>query len=219
MPDRNRPVAGSSASGPSTEDEARARLLAVVLGWTPMPAVCSQRWRRSAADGFLVTPPATADRREPSLDDIGWFALGDVGARRATTHPEGAQRWRLYQALYRQGPSRRAIVCSRPVYCATLACLAQSSQAGIPAPEGIPAFHPDVEQAGGGPIVCVALPSDDSSSFEPVLTALADRPACLLAGYGLLVTGTSLEEARWRTVEIENLAGIYWRLILARQGR
>ena len=59
-----------------------------------------------------------------------------------------------------------------------------------------PAFHPDVTSAAGGAIAFAdcGLPGAALQS-EPVLAALRDRWACLLAGWGLLACGASLPAA------------------------
>lgn len=213
------------------EDEARADLLAAALaiagpcaqpGQFAGSASLSLRWGRSGADGLLITPSAWAGATA-TPDDIVWLALADDGPPRldsptqASAQQEPSAEWRLHCELYRRRKDVGAAIRSRPVFCTTLACLARVHR------EGFPAFHPDVDRAGGGSIRCVdyapfgapagAPDPAEPQALERVVAALSARAACLLAGRGLLVAGATLRAAADATAELERLAQIYWQVL------
>jgi L-fuculose-phosphate aldolase len=208
MPERLRALPGS----PGCEDDAREALLATARATPSGPASLSLRWRRSGADGFLITP----DRQPGRLagpDDVSWMAVlsespPEEGAASGRAWRPPAQ-WRLHRDLYRRREGLGAVILSRPVYCTTLACNPRIQK------EGIPAFHPDVAVAGGDSIACAAsAPGDSPAALEHLAAALSGRSACLVASLGLLATGTNLQAAADLAAEIETLAQIYWQVLM-----
>lgn len=166
----------------------------------------SLRWRRSGAEGFLVTsgPQASAD---PVLEHVAWTTLAEPASDDEDAADQPAQ-WRLHRDVYRQRRDVVAIVRSRPAFSTALACMPAIRRSGIPF------FHPDVSVAGGDSIRCAAdAPPGSPAGSDQVLAALQDRTACLLAGRGLLVTGPTLSAAVGLTAEIEALAQIYCQIL------
>jgi len=215
------------------EDEARDALVAAVgqFGAAPGPACLSVRWDRSGADGLLLMSPAPARVKWLSLADV---AAGDGPAGEgpaddgpaddgpADDGPAGAggrtqsrvarlAEWRLHRDIYRRRDDVAAIVRSRPVFSTALACMPSIQKAGLPM------FHPDLAQAGGGAIRCAqSAPPGSAGLSDHVLAALDGAVACLLAGRGLLVTGASLQAATQLSAELEVLAQIHVQVLQMR---
>ena len=196
------------------EDEARESLLkareALVDVAGPVGAGClSLRWNRSGGAGMLITggiPRVAA--AAPEVPAIHWLSLAERRGSLPAPQAPATDEWRLHRHLYLRRSDVEAIVRCRPAYATTLACGRAAAR------DGIPAFHPDVTATAGGPLACVecGLPGTDLRP-EPLLAALHDRWACLLAGWGLLTCGASLAAAASRAVEVEALSRIWWHLL------
>lgn len=194
------------------EDDERGALMAAAQ--TPAgagigmdkSASLSMRWRRSSADGLLITP-GVSPGRAATPDQVAWVSMQAGGS----PDNEGSRpppQWRVHRDIYRQRPGVGAIVQARAVFSTTLACTARIQQ------EGIPAFHPGIALAGGDSIRCAADADPESQALsDPIGAAMKDRAACLIAGHGLLATGATLQAAMDLCVEIETLARIYWQIL------
>jgi L-fuculose-phosphate aldolase len=85
-------------------------------------------------------------------------------------------------------------------FCSALACLRRD----------IPAFHYMVAKAGGDSIRCSAYATFGTQALsDAVVTALADRSACLMANHGMIALGGDLQAALLLAQEVESLAGQY----------
>jgi L-fuculose-phosphate aldolase len=97
-----------------------------------------------------------------------------------------------------------AVVHTHAPFATTLACLSR----------GIPAFHYMVAQAGGRDIRGAPYATFGTQELsDRALAALDGRLACLLAHHGMIAVGASLSAALALAVEVETLAGIYWRAL------
>ena len=201
------------ATSHGCEDEAREALLkareALAQAGGPAGAGClSLRWHRSGGAGMLIiaasSPMAAA---APEALPILWLPLEERRGPLPAAEAPPTDEWRLHRDLYQRRTDVEAIVRCRPTYATAIACCSTTAGAGIPA------FHPDVAAIAGGALACVdcGLPGT-SLRCEPLLPALHDRWACLLAGWGLLACGASLAAATSRAVEVEALARIWWHL-------
>lgn len=95
---------------------------------------------------------------------------------------------------------------AHPMFATTLACLRRD----------IPAFHYMVAVAGGPDIRCAPYATFGTEALSAhALAALEGRRACLLANHGMIALGRDLGDAFKLAVEVETLAGMYWRASLA----
>ena len=207
MPDRRLP-------SHACEDEAREALLKAretlaVAGGAAGSACLSLRWHRSGGAGMLITAAtAQVQAAVSEAPPILWLALEERRVPLPAAEAPPTDEWRLHRDLYQRRSDVEAIVRCRPTYATAIACCRPT------APDGIPVFHPDMAGIAGGALACVdcGLPGT-SLRFEPLLPALHDRSACLLAGWGLLACGASLAAATSRAVEVEALARIWWHVL------
>ncbi|MEO7762703.1 MAG: class II aldolase/adducin family protein [Casimicrobiaceae bacterium] len=162
-----------------------------------MPATASGT--DALRDRFIITPTSVRyDRLQP--DDLALMSLAAVDEREFTGKLLPSSEWRFHRDIYRARPDVQAIVHTHGVHATTLACLGR----------GIPAFHYMVAIAGGHDIRCAPYATFGTQALsDRVVSALADRHACLLAHHGLIATGASLERALAIAVEVETLARIY----------
>ena len=167
------------------------------------------RWSRSAASGFLIRPllwPVGPVEADP----IGFVDLSADPDE--STGPAGvplrSSDWPLHRDLLVARPGVGAIVLVAGMDSLVLAC-SRRVQAG-----GMPSFQPASRVAGGDTIGCTT-PSPDgmSTSGQPVLDALADNRACLVAHRGLLAIGADLDAAVVVAATVEALCCQYRRLL------
>ena len=112
--------------------------------------------------------------------------------------------WRFHRDIYRARPEAGAVVHAHAPYGTTLACLGR----------GIPAFHYMIAVAGGDTIRCAPYATFGSQALsDHALAALEGRRACLLANHGMIALGPDLAAAFDLAVEVEALAGQYWRAL------
>ena len=152
--------------------------------------------------GLLITPSGVPyDGMDP--DDVVELAGdGSVSAARPGLLP--STEWRLHTAILRDRPDVDAVVHAHPPYATTLACLRRE----------IPAFHYMVAVAGGSSIRCAAYATFGTQALaDNALRALADRRGCLLAHHGLVACGPDPAGALALALEMEALAGQYWRAL------
>lgn len=152
-------------------------------------------------NGYLVTPSAMAyDTLEP--DDLVFMNLD--GSARGRRRP--SSEWRFHQDIYLMRADAGAVVHCHSPHATTLACLGK----------GIPPFHYMVAVAGGEDIRCAGYATFGTQDLsDRALKALAGRKACLLANHGMIAIGGDLDEALSIAVEVETLAGQYWRCLQA----
>lgn len=146
-------------------------------------------------DGILITPTSLAyDRMQPQ--DIVWMGFdGTVDGALAPS-----SEWRFHLDIMRAKPEVGAVVHAHPHACTTLAIMEKP----------IPPIHYMVAVCGGHDIRCAPYATYGTEELSKyALAALEGRSACLLAHHGSIVTGTTLDQAMWRAVEVETLAKQY----------
>ena len=155
----------------------------------------SARW----GDGLLITPSGMPyDRLVP--DSVVHLTMD--GFHDGPLSP--SSEWRFHRDILAARPEVGAIVHTHSPHATTLACL------GRP----IPAFHYMVAVAGGTDIRCAPYATFGTQALsDHALAALDGRAACLLANHGMIATGPDLEKALALAVEVETLAGMYWRAL------
>jgi L-fuculose-phosphate aldolase len=155
----------------------------------------SVRW----GGGFLVTPSGMEyDTLKPG--DI--VAMDMAGRARGARKP--SSEWRIHRDILASRPEAGAVLHAHPPYATTLAVLGR----------GIPAFHYMVAMAGGDSIRCAPYETFGTEELsKAALKALQGRRACLMANHGMVVFGRDIPHALRVALEVETLAGQYWRAL------
>lgn len=150
---------------------------------------------RRDAHRFFVSPSGMAyEALEP--DDIPLVSVDGrwFGRRRPSSE------WRFHRDIFRCRDDVGAIVHTHSRMATALACTGR----------GIPAFHYMVARAGGAEIRCAPYHTFGTQSLsDAVVSALADRKACLLANHGVITVGPDLPSALALAREVEELAAQY----------
>lgn len=149
--------------------------------------------------GFLVTPsgmPAAA----LAPQDIVWIGFdGRVEGSRAPS-----SEWRFHHDLLVSRPDLGAVIHTHAPFCTTLAVMGR----------GIPAFHYMIAVAGGVDIRCAPYATFGTPELSAAaVEAMRDRKACLLGQHGMIAAGETLAKALKLTVEVEELAQVYWQAL------
>ncbi|MBL3596460.1 class II aldolase/adducin family protein [Rhodovulum sulfidophilum] len=148
-----------------------------------------------SGEGILVTPTSLPyDDMTP--EDIVWIGFdgGVEGSRRPSSE------WQFHRDIMAARPEVEAIVHAHPTACTTLSIMQKD----------IPPLHYMVAICGGHNVRCAPYATFGTKELsDHALAALEGRSACLLAHHGMIVTGSSLDQAMWRAVELETLAKQY----------
>jgi L-fuculose-phosphate aldolase len=145
--------------------------------------------------GIQITPTSLSyDLMQP--EDIVW--LGFDGTVKGTRQP--SSEWRFHLDIMRAKPDVGAIVHAHPTACTTLSIMGKA----------IPPLHYMIAICGGHDIRCAPYATFGTEELSKhALAALDGRSACLLGHHGMIATGSSLEQAMWRAIEVETLARQY----------
>lgn len=146
--------------------------------------------------GYIITPGALpAESVHPEDLVFMGFDWTHGGGQRPPP-PE----WRIHRDIYQAHTGAQAVVRMQSPHATALACLGRS----------IPAFHYEVALAGGEEIRCAPYATSGTAELaRNVLEALAGRRACIVAHYGVVAFGDSLERAVALAEKVEDLARIY----------
>jgi len=155
----------------------------------------SVRWR----DGLLVTPSGV------DYDALGPASIVHMAMDGTWSGPlRPSSEWRIHRDILAARPELGAVVHAHSPYATTLACHGR----------GIPAFHYMVAVAGGDSIRCAPYATFGTQGLsDDALAALGGRKACLLANHGMIACGADLAQALKIALEVETLAGQYWRAL------
>ena len=184
-----------------SEHELREAIIATALKMNALGINQGKAGNVSArhGEGYLVTPSGLP-YEETHAEDIVRMDLQGTAQGQRTPSSE----WRFHQDIYRARPEVNAIVHAHSPYATSLACLGLE----------IPAFHYMVAVAGGKNIRCALYATFGTQALsDNAVAALTGRKACLLAQHGMIAVGTSLKSALALAVEVESLAGQYWRVL------
>ena len=147
------------------------------------------------SEGFLITPSGTP------YEEI--TAGGIVLVDRDGQWPAGqrpSSEWRFHRDIYLARADTQAIVHVHPPYATALAMCRKD----------IPPAHYMIAVGGGDSIRCAGYHTYGTQALsDAVVAALEGRLACLMANHGMIALGSSLAQAMWRAVEVENLARQY----------
>ncbi len=155
----------------------------------------SVRCGTDPADGFFLTPTSLPyDRMVP--EDI--VHVGLDGKCTGTRHPSSELPFHL--EIMRTRPDATAIVHTHSLHATAVSCLRRD----------LPAVHYLVGLFGGATLRCADYATFGTPELSAnLLRALTGRRGALLANHGLVVLGSSLEQALSLTLEAETLAKIY----------
>lgn len=152
-----------------------------------------------SGEGFLVTPSGVAAEQLRPSDIVYMEFDGTVIGQRAPS-----SEWRFHFDILHSRPELGAVIHTHAPYCTTLAVMGRS----------IPAFHYMVAVAGGNDIRCAPYATFGTPELcAGAVTAMEGRKACLLAQHGMIAAGESLDKALKLTVEVEDLARVYWQAL------
>lgn len=152
-----------------------------------------------SGDGYLITPSGVPAEKLAPADLVFMDFDGIVEGRRAPS-----SEWRFHYDIFASRPELGAVIHTHAPYCTTLAVMGM----------GIPAFHYMIAVAGGPDIRCAPYATFGTQALcDGAVKAMEDRKACLLAQHGMIAAGASLDLALKLTVEVEDLARIYWQAL------
>lgn len=152
----------------------------------------SLRW----GDGLLITPTGMAYETLQPEDIVAIDYNGRVkeGQRKPSSE------WQFHAAVLEVRPELNAVLHAHSPKATALAVLGRELRP----------FHYMIAVAGGNSVRCAPYATFGTRELaDNVVTAMAERKACLLANHGILTAGADMEEAFAVLQEIENLCGIY----------
>ena len=150
-------------------------------------------------DTMLISPSATP-YDALTLDMITAMPVnGEYGAWEGPLKP--STEWRFHLDIMKARPDVGGIVHTHATYSTVLAI----------ARKEIPACHYMIAAFGGTNVRVAGYARFGTRELsELAILALEGRSACLLANHGMIATGTSLDQAMWRAVELETIARQYY---------
>lgn len=152
-----------------------------------------------SGEGYLITPSGLPPESLTAADIVYMDFDGIVEGRRAPS-----TEWRFHFEILKNRPELGAVIHTHAPYCTTLAVMGRS----------IPAFHYMVAVAGGHDIRCAPYATFGTQDLcDAAVAAMEGRKACLLAQHGMIAAGETLEKALKLTVEVEELARVYWQAL------
>lgn len=144
---------------------------------------------------FLITPSGVPYEE---LDPQMIVSVTGEGEYEGPLKP--SSEWRMHADIYKIRPDAGAVVHVHSPYATAVSCRGRN----------IPAFHYMVAVAGGEDVRCADYATFGTQDLSNnMITALADRSACLLSNHGQIAFGYDLAKALWLANEIETLAKQY----------
>lgn len=154
---------------------------------------------RCGEEGYLITPSGVPAESLLPQDIVYMDFDGEIEGRL-----QPSTEWHFHAALLRERPDLNAVIHTHAPFCTTLAVLSRP----------IPAFHYMIAKAGGNDIRVAPYATFGTPELcAHALTAMQDRRACLLAQHGMIAAHGSLEAALALTIEVEDLARLYWQAL------
>ncbi len=150
-------------------------------------------------DTMLITPSAVPyDQLVPEM--IASMPLnGEYGAWTGPLPP--SSEWRIHLDILKVRSDVGALIHTHSLYATTLSMLRKP----------ILAVHYMIAAFGGPTIRCTDYaPFGTKELSDLALAGLEDRMGVLLGSHGMIVLGTTLDEAMWRAVELETLAKMFY---------
>jgi L-fuculose-phosphate aldolase len=150
-------------------------------------------------DRMLITPTAVPyDAMTPDM--IAAFPISeDYGSWEGTHLP--SSEWRFHLDILRARQAVGGIVHTHSTFATILAI----------ARKPIPACHYMIAAFGGTDVRVADFATYGTKQLaDNALKALEGRSACLLANHGMIATGSDLDDAMWRAVELETISRQYF---------
>jgi L-fuculose-phosphate aldolase len=146
-------------------------------------------------EGMLITPTGIPSSKL-TVNKLVRMTLGGKWSGAVTPSSE----WAMHARIYSSFPAAGAVIHAHPDNCVALSCLRAD----------LPAFHYMVAAFGGTSVRCADYQTFGTAELaDSVVSALADRNACLLANHGMICYGADLASALARAVKLETLARQY----------
>ena len=147
--------------------------------------------------GFVITPTGVPYAElEPDL-----LVEMNLEGETVSGTLKPSSEWRFHCDLYRDRAEAGAIVHVHSPFATALACKRMD----------IPSFHYMVAIAGGGDIRCAEYATFGTAELSKnVLSAMANRKACLMANHGLLAFDKNVASAFKMAQEVEELSKQYF---------
>lgn len=148
---------------------------------------------------MLITPSGVPyDQLKPK--DIAQMPVdGDTLVWKGPCKP--SSEWHFHRSILKAKPDLDAVVHTHSTFATVLSI----------AREDIPACHYMIAAFGGNTVRCADYATFGTPELsDNILTAMADRSACLLANHGMIAAGRNLHNAMWAAVELETLSKQYY---------
>jgi L-fuculose-phosphate aldolase len=146
-------------------------------------------------EGMTITPSG-GDPEHAAAADLASVTMDGEALDQATPSSE----WALHAAIYRVCPDAAFVVHTHAEACTALACLRLD----------LPAFHYMVLQFGGPDVRCAPYVTFGTPALARLAAeAITGRRACLLANHGMVVWGSSVQEALSQALLLESLCRQY----------
>jgi L-fuculose-phosphate aldolase len=150
-------------------------------------------------DVMLITPSAVPYDQLTQAMIASMPLDGEYGAWTGPLPP--SSEWRIHLDILKGRPDVGALIHTHSLYATTLSMLRKP----------IPAAHYMIAAFGGPTIRCTDYaPFGTKELSDLALAGLEGRTGVLLGSHGMIVAGTTLDEAMWRAVELETLAKMYY---------
>ena len=158
----------------------------------------SMRSKESEKDGYLITP---SGKKYESLkpEDIVFMGLNEEEENNDSMNKPSSE-WRFHRDIYINKKNAEAIVHAHSPHATAVSSHRKS----------IPPFHYMIALAGGEDIKCAEYATFGTKELSNnIITALANRSACLMSNHGQVAFGKNLDEAFELAQEIENICQQY----------
>ena len=148
----------------------------------------------------MLISPSTIPYDSLTPDMIAAMPIdGEYGSWKGPLKP--SSEWRFHLDIMQARPDVGGIVHTHATYSTVLAI----------ARKEIPACHYMIAAFGGMSVRVADYARFGTKELsDHALKALENRTACLLANHGMIATGSSLEKAMWRAIELETIARQYY---------
>ncbi len=150
--------------------------------------------------GMLISPTglACAEIKETELV----FVADDGRVAEGQLRP--SSEWHMHLAIYNSFAKAGGIVHCHSRYATTLASLRKE----------IPAYHYMIAVAGGDSIPCADYAAFGTQALATtIVSALANRSACLMANHGQIAFGNNVKKALDLALQVEDLAAGYYQCL------
>lgn len=150
-------------------------------------------------DGAMLITPSGVPYGDLEPDAIVRMSL-EHGRYEWDGDLKPSSEWHFHRAILQAKPDQGAIVHTHSTHATVLSIGRRD----------IPACHYMIAAFGGSTVRCADYATFGTAELSAnILSAMADRSACLLANHGMIACGKDLDKAMWAAVELETLSRQY----------